>query len=129
MEKIFDQLASATKADLIPKMKKQFIEQINVAAQKIVSEHFADRIAHTSTGIKKIKGAGTLEIEEFLAKKFGTIEMQQLMHDYFEKNFQRIFTDTMEQAIKHGVNKVAFNDARTLAQQKSSRNQNLKETT
>ena len=64
-------------------------------------------------------GPGYLEIEAMLDKLFGSEKMKEKMQKFFDENYDRIFAETMEEAMKHGIRKEIFDDARVMASAKA----------
>jgi superfamily II DNA or RNA helicase len=97
-------------------LQKQFEEELlqefkRTAAQQIGRFFRTDRQYVPSAGGKALvttKGAGVLLIEEFLQKKWDDPNTQERMQRYFDNNFDRIMEESMQKAIQHKTNAMAF---------------------
>jgi hypothetical protein len=45
--------------------------------------------------------------------------MKEKMQKFFDENYDRIFAETMEEAMKHGIRKEIFDDAQAMASVKA----------
>lgn len=93
------------------KLAKEFENTI----KNEISAFCDERSRYVGNEIVKTPGAGLLLIRDFLEKKFDDPKTQEMMQKFFEANFERIMTETLEKAIQHRVNAHTFAEVKKTA--------------
>lgn len=91
-------------------LRKEFIARMKSTAMNAIEKHFEDRRVHTGVNeFTHIRGPGTIEIDDFIIKKYiDEAGMKAYMERFFNENYQRIMDECMTKAIAHHCNRLAF---------------------
>ena len=119
MTDIITELTESLRKLITERVKSEFMTLAHRTSADMVNKHFSKYNMYTQGGVKKMIGPGYLEIEDMLDKLFGSEKMKEKMQKFFDENYDRIFAETMEEAMKHGIRKEIFVDARTIAGEKA----------
>ena len=119
MADIINEMTESLRKPITERIKAEFTTLAHRTASDMVTKHFSKYNIRTQGGVKKVTGPGYLEIEDMLDKLFGSEKMKEKMQKFFDENYDRIFAETMEEAMKHGIRKEIFVDARTIAGEKA----------
>ena len=111
MADIISEMTESLRKPITERIKAEFTTLAHRAASDMVTKHFSKYNMHTQGGVIKMTGPGYLEIEAMLDKLFGSEKMKEKMQKFFDENYDRIFAETMEEAMKHGIRKEIFDDA------------------
>lgn len=104
-------------------IKKDLAKQIEIesknSVRRAVNEFFKDSSEHklTTDGVFefiKVKGPGTVEIEDMVIKKYADPEFNKKLNTFFEENWQRIFEEGMTKALHHKANGVVFSKTKEM---------------
>lgn len=101
-----DKIASGMQEEL----RKEFIAKAKRAALTAIDHHFEDTRVHTGKNeFRRIRGAGTIAIEDFIVTKYiDEAGMQAYMQKFFDENYHRIMDECLTKAITHHCNRLAF---------------------
>ena len=119
MADIISEMTESLRKPITERIKAEFTTLAHRTASDMVTKHFSKYNMHTQGGVIKMTGPGYLEIEAMLDKLFGSEKMKEKMQKFFDENYDRIFAETMEEAMKHGIRKEIFDVARAMASAKA----------